>query len=383
MSDTHLPTGITQKISHFFSTIFDKEWNAANKFRKHRADYFEYLAAIMEGANGKKTLRDIFDDDAHRYGQKHYRGILSERWSRRYQECGGDLAETFTGALPQDDIVMIRAAQRAGAGALETSLLDLASVTRLIDQAKGIFISTIWVALVAILVMIATIVAIPFYTIPALMKSFSMVPVEYYGNTTRALLEFSTIIKSNLLIIAFLTFAVTYLLYWSLPNLTGPFRKKLDAWLIWRLYRDFQGIKFMATLATMVRQRGNVSTQLRDALVSQLEGSPWKIWHVNQMVERIDEGVVGPETFDTGIIDRETHFFLTDMIITNGMDQGLQRARSRIEGRTLLDVAKKATTLRWILLGVAVLIIMGVTLWHYAVITELTDSMSNYYSSSN
>lgn len=383
MSSILFISEINQKIGGFIGNLFDKEWRAANAFKKERADYFEYLAAIMENSNGKKTLRDIFDDDAHRYGPKNARGILSKRWSRRYQECGGDLGETFHASLPQDDIVMIRAAQRAGAGALEVSFRDLGSVTRLIDQAKSIFKSTVFTAVVALVVMIATIIAIPFFTVPEMMKSFSMVPPSYFGGFTRTLLETASLISSNLLLIAVSTAALFYLISWSLPNWVGESRKTLDNWLMWRLYRDFQGIKFMATLASMVRKRGNVSTQLREALMAQLEGSPWKIWHVNQMVERIDEGIIGADTFDTGIIDRETHYFLTDMIMTNGMDQGLQLTRSRIEGRTIMLVAKKAAVFKWIMLGLSVAVILGVTLWHYAVITELTDSMTNYYSSSN
>ena len=99
------------------------------------------------------------------------------------------------------------------------------------------------------------------------------------------------------------------------------------------------------------------------------------------MISRIDDGRVGAETFDTGIVDRETLWFLTDLIAARGMDAALLRARSRIELRSLRSVARKATAARWTMLLGAVAVLLGLFFWHFAAINEMRSAMTNFYSS--
>ena len=355
---------------------------AALRFRSDRADYYEYLADVMEGTGGKKTLREIFRGDAARYGTSHRRGVLSAYWAHRHQEVGGDLFETFRGTLPADDLVLLRMAQRGGAGALEQTLRDAAAVTRFVEQARNTFVSTMAVGVMAIVVLLVTIATIPLFTVPRLKQAFGLVPAEFIGTLSRRLYAFSAFVEGHFFSLMLATAAFAYLLAWSLPNLTGPLRARLDEWLIWRLYRDFHGIRFLASLATMVKKRGNVTTALRDALELQIDGaSPWRRWHVEKMIARVDDGQVGSATFDTGIVDKETLWFLTDLIAAQGMDAALVRARSRVELRSVKDVATKAAVARWAMLLIAVGALFAILSWHFAVINEMRGAMTNYYSS--
>jgi len=269
---------------------------AAWRFRPMRADYYDYLADVMEASSGRKTLRDIFLDDARRYG-RHPRGVLSGHWARRYQEGGGDLYETFRSTLPDDDLVLIRMAQRGGAGALEQTLRDVAAVTRLVEETRRTLAGTLAVALAAVLVTFAMIVAVPLFTVPRLKRAFGMVPDEFTGGLTRKLYAFAEFIQANLFLSVLLLGVAIYFVAWSMPNLTGRFRRLLDRCFVWRLYRDLQGIGFLAALATMVKRRGNVSTALREALDLQVDGAtPWRRWHLEQMIANIDDGRVGSST---------------------------------------------------------------------------------------
>src|SRR5690606_24449237 len=83
-----------------------RDWRltlAAWRFRVLRADYYDYLADLMEGARGRKPLRDIFQDDARRYGPSTARGALCTHWLRAYEESGGDLFQAWHGTLPDED----------------------------------------------------------------------------------------------------------------------------------------------------------------------------------------------------------------------------------------------------------------------------------------
>lgn len=361
--------------------LTDAAWLARRRFRAQRADYYEYLGSLMEHGDGRKTLHDIFEDDARRYGRSSLRGRLSARWAERFRESGGNLEQTFRGTLPDDDVALLRASQLAGAGALGTSLYDVAETARLLDRAKSGFLATMMAAGMACCAMLLVLIATPLYTVPQLRKTFAVVPAEYWGKGTRALFGLADMLHANLgpaLLALALTVALSA---WSLPALTGVLRSRLDEWSIWRLYRDFHSIRFLALLGTMARQRGNVATPLRDALLAQLPGaSAWKAWHLNRMLMLLDDGVVGAETFDTGLLDRETQWFLADMMAIHGVDAGLARTRQRIEARIIVDVLRRAQALRWTILLLAVGVLLGMTLWHFSVIDELRRAMQAYYA---
>jgi type II secretory pathway component PulF len=354
----------------------------ALSFRKERADYYDYLADIMEATSGRKTLRDIFRSDAQRYGMGHRRGVLSSHWAGQHQEVGGDLFETFRGTLPVDDLILIRMAQRGGAGALEQTLRDVAGVSRLVEQARQTLIATISAGVLACLVMVATIASMPLFTAPRIRHVFGMVPPEFVGPLTRRFYAFSDFVQNQGPSLVLAAVLAAYVAAWSLPNLVGRARRTLDEWSIWRLYRDFQSLRFLASLATMVKKRGNVTTALRDALEMQMEGArPWQRWQVEKMIARIDDGRVGSETFDTGIVDRETLWFLDDLIATRGMDAALLQVRSRIETRSVQRVAGKAAVMRWTMLLSAVGVLLAIVFWHLGVVNEMRGAMTNYYSS--
>lgn len=355
---------------------------ARSRFRRRRADYYEYLAALMAQAEGRKTLHDIFMDDARRYGPRTLRGALSATWAHRYRESGGDLWQTFHGTLPDEDVALLRAAQLAGADALTMAFGDVADTTRLLDRARAAFFATLLAALVACCVTLAVLLATPLFTVPELQKTFRAVPADYWGERTRGLFWLAAVLQQRLPLVCLALALGLVFLVWSLPNLTGRLRHRLDAILIWRLYRDFQGIRFLALLGAMLRPRGNLGLPLRDALLAQLRGaSAWKTWHLNRMLVLLDDGVMGAATFQTGLLDKETQWFLADMMSVHGVDKGLARARQRLESGVAAAVLRRAQVLRWLLLLSAVGILLAMTLWHFSVIDELRRALQAYYAS--
>jgi hypothetical protein len=354
----------------------------ALRFARARADYYEYLADLVEGLQGRKTLRDIFDDDAHRYGGHSVRGRLARHWSRAFEESGGDVALAWSGTLPAPELALLRAAQSAGAGAFTATLRDLARAARLVEQASGILKGAAAAGVAALCVALALICAVPFFTVPRLQQVFHAVPSDYYGSLTQALFWLSQALRHSVPFWVACCVCAAWLVHWSLPNLTGVVRSRLDRMPIWRMYRDLHCIRFLALLAILVRQRGNVDTRLRQALVMQAaHASPWLAWHIEGMVARIDGGLVGGDTFDTGLIDTEIWWYLTDMIAAHGMDAGVTRARERVELHTLARVRRQSLWLRWCLLLGAVAAVLGLALWHYAVIDELRRAMTHFYAS--
>jgi len=349
------------------------------RFGPARADYYEFLSALMEGARGRHTLRDIFDRDARRYAGT-VRGRLSSAWSRDYQAAGGDLYATWFGCFPAGELAIIRVAQLAGNESLVRTLHDLAHALRLSRRSRHVVWITVWSGVLSLCVLMATVLAVPQFTAPRLAEVFGTLPPEYFGTWTRALFAFAAMVQAVWPPIFAALFLCAAALCWSIPNLTGAFRRRLDQVSIWKIHRCLSALRFMSVLTVVLQRQG--ATQLRSAVAMLCAGaSPWMRGHLDDMLSRIDHGLVGADTFDTGLLDRELYWYLQDMTDARGLVHGLALVRDHLGGSVLAQVTRQAQTLRWLLLACCVAGMLALALWHYAVIDELRRSLMIFYAS--
>jgi hypothetical protein len=353
----------------------------ARRFAGARGDYYGYLADLVEAVDGRKTLRDIFADDARRYGEGCVRGRLSRHWASAFEACGGDVARAWAGTLPVDELQLLHAAQGAGAGAFCATLRDLSRTCGLLDDVRGTLVGTLAAGVVAAILVGCMACAVAYFTVPQLQAVFQGVPAHYYGASTRRLFCAAVLLRNAWPAgLAGLCIGC-WMIAWSLPNLVGAARARLDRLPFLRLYRDFHGIRFLSILSVLVRQRGNVDTRLREALLAQAAGArPWLAWHVQAMLTRIEAGLVSAETFATGLLDQEVQWYLDDLISARGLESGIATAASRVQDRVLPRVRREALVLRWALLCGAVAALLGLAMWHYAVIDELRRALIHFHS---
>ena len=361
-----------------------REWRvklAANQFKAHRSDYYDYLAEIIALTAGAKTLLNVFQDDAHRYEGRGPRGVLSRQWVEKFPKSGGDLFATWFGTLPTEDLVAVQAAQYAGSGALTQTLRQLAAVVRTTDAARQAFVQTVCVGLVGVVVAICAVFSIPTFTADHLERVFAAVPSEHHGSLTRALFATSAWLKILWPLLLGMSLALIVFTSWSLTHWCGVGRGFADQWGIWRLYRIVQAVRFLSLLAVLLKPRGNTSARLREALLIQQRGAvPWLEHHIANMLSRIDTGALAVEALNTGLIDRETWWYFTDMVHTAGLDEGLQRTKNRLADHTVERLKKQATALRWLLLLSAVAVVFAVAFWHFRVFDELRQALSLHYA---
>ena len=354
---------------------------AAWQFRAHRADYYEYLADLIGSTAGAKTLLSVFQDDAWRHAGRGARGVLSACWSERFPQTGGDLFATWYGTLPNEDLVAIQAAQYAGAGALTLTLRQLAAVVRVTDAASREFMQTSLVGFLGAAVAFASLMSIPLFTADRLAAAFSSVPSEYHGVATQRLFALAQWLRRGWFVLVAAVGALAFSSVWSLPNATGPLRPWLDRWGIWRLYRTVQAVRLLSLLAVLLRPRGNVGARLREALAVQRRGATrWLDHHIARMLARIDAGMNGTDALDTGLIDADTWWYLSDMVNTVGLDEGLQRTRLRLEQHTVRKLSVQAQVLRWSLLLCSLAVVAMISFWHYRVIEELRQGLALFYA---
>ena len=351
-------------------------------FHRHRTDYYQYLGDLLRDQQGARTLRDVFVRDMQRYGFSTVRGRLARHWHERYRSSGGDLYATWSDTLPSSDLAVIRSAQIQGNDAVIATLHELASALRLMAQLRGLVSSILAVAVCAVVLMILMMVAIPFFTLPRLLQAFEVLPPDYYGMLTRRLIVLADVVRHGILPLSLFLIAMCVWVVWSIPNWTGSARQLLDQWGIWRIYRYVQGMRFLVFLSILLRKDTQGPVHLRTALMLMQPGCPpWLSWHIDQMRNALDQGAGGIDVFDTGLLESEAFWFMQDMVAARGLRQGLGLACERMRSHVLGRVRLQASAVRWTIMVLCVVMVLGLALWHYAVIDELRRALMIFYSS--
>lgn len=354
---------------------------AALFFRGERAEYYEYLADLIDTTGGGKTFQSIFQDDASRYSLSTSRGMLSRLWLARFPQSGGDLFSTWSGTLPLEDLLAIQSAQYAGAQALTKTLRQLAGVVRLVDQARGLLWTTAFVGIAGLVVASVSIVSIPLFTVRQLKKVFAAVPSDYFLVWTKALFSTSEILGEIWPLLLAIFIISVWALAWSFSNWTGGLRKFADTVGPWAFYRRVQTIRFVALLIVTLSPGGSQSARLRNAIALQIQGAtPWFASHLYLMVKRLELGGDAADALDTGLIDPEIWWYFTDLARTLGLDEALVRTRFRTEVHALRKIKTQAQYLRWFSLLLALSIVLVIAFWHVQVFEELRQALGMHYS---
>src|SRR5690606_38915186 len=133
--------------------------------------------------------------------------------------------------------------------------------------------------------------------------------------------------------------------------------------------------------AILLGAEGQGPISLRTGLAMLSSGaSPWLMAHINLMLTQVDSGFTGPDTFDSGLLDQELYWFFSDMVMARGLGAGLRLTSERLRVHVTDKLAREATRLRWCLLLTCLACLLGLALWHYAVIDELRRSLMIFYA---
>jgi len=351
-------------------------WWAAWRFHQHRADFYEYLADIIEAVAGRKTIKPILITYAHRHGPHTARGKLAAHWAARIEDTG-DLGAALADTMPVFDVTMITLLQGIGGAAMVGGLRDLAALLRLKRAMVKTFVLTMLAALFGLAIALLSTALLPAAITPQLRQSFHDVPTDGYGVVTRTLFGYSDFIGAQWPLLALTGVSLMAAFVWSLPNWRGAWRARMDRVGVYALYRNLQAIQFLVTLAILVQpRRAAHNIGFRDALRMLAEhASPWQDMHYQRMHTRLAEGHSGAATFQTGLLDPDTYAWLEDMDDALGMNQALQNIRPRLEDRVLRKVQQQAAFWRWTIL----LACLGYGLSIYAatmlVIAEMRSAM--------
>lgn len=359
-----------------------RAWLDAYRFRQGRRRYYDYLAALLDGTRGTRTLKHIFAADARRYGMGAPRGRLSRRWLERFEAAGGDLYATWYGVFPMAELAVLRSAQFRGNDTLVATLAEMSRALGVLEAAGAILRASLLTAVLALAVMAATMLALPWFTVPRLSETFSMIPPQYHGAAAQSLFEVAGLIGRGWPLVAAAFILLPWLAAWSFGRYVGRARRIIDAFGPWRIYRQVQALRFLALLAVALGRGESQDTRLRMALILQHAGaSPWMSAHIETMLANIDSGKTGAAIFDSGLLDPPQLWFLGDMIAASGLVNGLRHCSAWVERHVLGTVARQAAVMRWCLLLGVVSGVLALVLWHYAAIDDMRRALALFHAS--
>src|SRR5690606_38172406 len=308
---------------------------------RNRRSYYEYLAALLQGTAGARTLKQIFAADARRYGPQSASGSLSRRWLELFQAAGGDLYATSFGTFPVNELAILRGAQSQGTDTLVATLVELSRVVGVIDTARNILRTSLLTAVLALAIVTATVLLVPAFTVPRLREAFGAIPVEYHGGAASSLFRFADVIAQLWPIALLCSVLIACLVPISFARYVGWGRSWLDRIGPWRVYRQVHALRFLAMLAVALGKGEHGATRLRQGLELQLAGAtPWLAAHVLRMVHHVDSGRQGVAIFDTGLMDPSQLWFLDDMVAARGLTPGLRACSDWVERHVLGVVAR-------------------------------------------
>jgi len=357
---------------------------AASKFRSQRADYYTYIADMMEGGKGDLKLLSLFEKDAQRYG-KSARAKLSHYWAESYATNGANLAAAWEGTLPDDELAIIDVAQEAGAGALLAGLRDVARVARLSDQLRGAVISSLAAGAFGMVLGIVMLTVFPMFASAKLQEIYSFIPLEVWGPKGTLFNKWGAGVRDYGLYAVLTVGVVLVAIYWSVDNFIGPVREWLDEHVaLYRVARDVRGALFLATMATLTRKRGNTMFTLSASLSTFARSvrSPWLRWRVEEIAEGVARtGALGSEAFNTKLLSQEMYWFLEDQQGALGFAQGFEATGRHVESSMLTRLLKRLSVYRWAMLITGVGCVLAVMAFQFGVIYEMKNTMTNYYSS--
>lgn len=354
---------------------------AAWRFRRSRADYYQFLAQLMARDVARRTLLDVFEQDAWQHGARSVRGQLAAYWARRYAGSGADLIHAWRHTMPESDLQAISLAQQAGQDALVQTFRCLSSQIRLLRDSSRDFWQTVAVAVIASVVALLCLFVLPLWSVPRLLSAFSSVPSEYFGSAIHALVRWAELVEKFWAVYSLAITCLAALIVWSIYSLTGPIRDRIDGFGIWRLYRDWQAMRFLAMTATLLQALSEPGVSLRTVLISQQGfASRWLNMHLKRMLAQLDAGGDVLASLDTGLFAQEVRWRFIDTVRVHGLAQGLGAASGEISQLFRSQLNRRATMLRWLIMSAALACVLTVGWWHLSAIDQLRQGLAMFYS---
>ncbi|HCA3439640.1 TPA: type II secretion system F family protein [Salmonella enterica subsp. salamae serovar 35:g,m,s,t:-] len=316
-------------------------WLARKTFSTgERRDLYEDLAFLLDN---NKTLEVALNDIlnvATDFGEKRDNGTaMCMRDCIRALHSGQSIDVGLAEWVPVNEIALIGSGVKDGqlAGALRRAIKIVESSGTM----RAEFFSTLTYPICLIFTMFFMMYMCTSQFIPALER---VAPRESWHGTLYWFATLSEFFVHNALLLGGGAALMAGWIVWSLPNMTGHTRKKLDSIMPWSLYRDMQGVAFMMNLAALMR--ANLKT-LETLHVLSRYATPWLLERIQATELEINKGAhLGLALKNTGMNFPSKECVNKLMLLTSGdnaegiienfAQEWLRKTQAKIKRKILL-----------------------------------------------
>jgi hypothetical protein len=293
---------------------------ACNEFNKTRESFYEDLA---EAITDKESLRDFLSnlrDFLLNNGQKP-RALLFTRMLERMDEEEGRLSHILRTIVPDDDILTLlaidsitKAPERAAA------LMFHADTLRKAKKMKATVVKAMLTPIMVTPIVCAFAYIISVFFIPEYEK---IAPPSKWPAIGQVLYAISVVLRGYGTFIGIGIVVALVAFVRSFASWKGETRAKFDEYLPYKMYRDYNGAKFLVALSSLVNSKLSLAEALE--LLSS-KASPWMAWHIQKILKNMDDHPDDyARAFNTGVLSKEIHQRLSTYARRSSFSDGLVR----------------------------------------------------------
>lgn len=233
------------------SSLADRIALAHAKFAlslKVRMRLYRQISVMLENEAKVKDILEELYNRASRNGTKPKEGlaVVIGEWLLTVRQ-GGKLSDAMVGWVPENEVMVVAAAEQSGnMPEVMQNLVEIVE-TRAAIQGSIIGKSAYPLALFGL-----TMVFLYIFGVKVIPQFTNVIPVDRWPRLAYSLYLMSQFVRNWGLPVLVLTLVIVAASLASMPVLTGRVRAKLDSIPPWSIYRMIIGANFMITLSTML-----------------------------------------------------------------------------------------------------------------------------------
>lgn len=342
-------------------------------FAQERAQFYLDLCQSMRAMPGV-PIANFLANTAQRYPRRAV-GRIAACWLARLPETG-TLTEAMRGTVPREDITVLAVAERAGD--LAIGLESLGTNIEAMAKTRRNLLGTLASGMVLVMLLHVFLAVQAFMVMPQLQRALEAGGATHLSLLAKALFGGAALIRTWWPLEAVLLAVCIGWGLWSMSHYVGRARPWLDRYLLpYQMYRDFQGASFFITLGAVTRLIGAQIVQVADALHRiRANAMPWLRWHIDRILQNMEEQPnARGELFDTGIVSESNYYRVVDVAEYAQLSNMLTTVGELIVKTTPIEVAKKATRTRFVLMLICITLMGGIYVGSILVINEFKNEM--------
>lgn len=344
-------------------------WRARGRMHAMRADFYFDLSISLEDQVAIFSAIKKYEARARR--RDPAMAPLYFEMLRNVRE--GSLAGAMQGIGTPVERIVLDAIQTGNDKVLADGLRHLSSLVEEADAMLATVRKAITYPLILVVLFSVMVTAFSLFAVPVLEQ---LMHPDKWPVMGRGLYFVSQVIRNFGIFILLAVIGLATLFYWALPNWTSPMRRRLDKFLPFSMYRDYNGALLVVALAAMMRANISIRAALERAIRF---ASPWMRWHLRTILRRLAtmDSVSFGTAFQTGLLSTMIEDRIEDASErSNPVESFVKIGNSAIQ-RTSRSMEKSAGRLNSILLGLCGMALLFMMAGFFTTAFELQNGIKS------